>query len=74
MSEVSTNAAFASEIGADINQVHIYKIVLTINHGMSTVESVEHAVLKTEGWTIQDVKFVDDCDLILAMSTKCERW
>ena len=52
--------------------VRIYKILLEIKNGMSSTKSVEGAVIKTAGWDVRDVKFVDDYELMLAMSTKCK--
>ena len=52
--------------------VHIYKILLEIKNGISSTQSVEGAVIKTAGWEVRDVKFVDDNELMLAVSTKCK--
>ena len=52
--------------------VRIYKILLEIKNGMSSTKSVEGAVIKTAGWDVRDVKFVDDYELMLAVSTKCK--
>lgn len=52
--------------------VRIYKIVLGIKNGMSSTKTVEGAVIKTAGWEVRDVKFVDDDELVLAVSAKCE--
>ena len=52
--------------------MHIYKILLGIKNGMSSTETVEGAVIRTDGWEVRDVKFVDDNELILAVSTKCK--
>ena len=51
--------------------VRIYKILLAIKNGMSSTRSVEGAVIKTAGWQVRDVKFVDDDEMILAVSTSC---
>ena len=53
--------------------VCIYKILLEIKNGMSSTKSIEGAVIKTAGWEVRDVKFVDDDELVLAVSTKCKR-
>lgn len=52
--------------------VRIYRILLRIKNGMSSTKSVEGAVIKTAGWEIRDVKFVDDDELMLAVSAKCK--
>ena len=52
--------------------MHIYKILLEIKNGISSTKSVEGAVIKTAGWEVRDVKFVDDKELVLAVSTKCK--
>lgn len=39
---------------------------------MSSTKSVEGAVIKTAGWEVRDVKFVDDDELMLAVSAKCK--
>ena len=52
--------------------MRIYKILLEIKNGISSTKSVECAVIKTAGWQVRDVKFVDDNELMLAVSTKCK--
>lgn len=52
--------------------MRIYKILLNIRNGMSSTKSVEGAVIKTAGWEVRDVKFVDDTELMLAVSTNCK--
>ena len=52
--------------------VRIYKILLEIKNGISSTKSVEGAVIKTIGWEVRDVKFIDDNELMLAVSTKCK--
>lgn len=52
------------------SEVRIYKIVLGIKNGMSSTKTVEGAVIKTAGWEVRDVKFVDDDELVLAVSAK----
>lgn len=39
---------------------------------MSSTKSVEGAVIKTAGWEVRDVKFVDDTELMLAVSMNCK--
>lgn len=51
------------------SEVRIYRILLAIKNGMSSTKSVEGAVIKTAGWQVKDVKFVDDDELMLAVST-----
>ena len=46
--------------------------MLEIKNGISSTKSVEGAVIKTAGWEVRDVKFVDDNELMLAVSTKCK--
>lgn len=50
--------------------MHIYRLVLEIKNGMSTTKSVERATIKTAGWEVRDVKFIDDEELVLAVSAK----
>ena len=57
---------------AKLSLVHIYKILLEIKNGISSTKSVEGAVIKTTGWEVRDVKFIDDNELMLAVSTKCK--
>ena len=52
--------------------VHIFKILLEISNGMSSTKSLESAVIKTAGWEVRDVKFIDDDELMLAVSTDCK--
>ena len=52
--------------------VRIFRIVLEIENGMSSTKSVEVAVIKTAGWEVKDVKFVDDDEIMLAVSAKCK--
>lgn len=51
--------------------VQIYRIVLQIENGMSTTTRVECASLQIVGLDVKDIKFVDDDDLILAVSDGC---
>ena len=46
--------------------------MLEIKNGISSTKSVEGAVIKTAGWEVRDVKFVDDNELMLAVSTNCK--
>ena len=46
--------------------------MLVIQNGMSSTKSVGGAVIKTAGWEVRDVKFVDDKELVLAVSAKCK--
>ena len=50
--------------------VRIYRIVLGIKNGISSTKSAEVAVIKTAGWEVRDVKFVDDDEVMLAVSAK----
>ena len=52
--------------------MRIYRIVLLIKNGMSSTKSVAGAVIKTAGWEVRDVKFVDDDELVLAVSANCK--
>lgn len=52
--------------------VRIYRIVLGIKNGMSSTKSVEIAVIRTASWEVKDVKFVDDDEIVLAVSAKCK--
>lgn len=57
---------------AKLTLVHIYKIMLETQNGISSTKSVEGAMIETAGWEVRDVKFVDDDELVLAVSTKCK--
>ncbi|KAL9128189.1 MAG: hypothetical protein Q9217_003089 [Psora testacea] len=57
---------------AELDQVCIFRITLVLSNGMSAVENVGHTTINVEGWKIQDIKFADDNDLILALSTDSE--
>jgi len=48
--------------------VCIYKIVLEVQNGMSSIKSVEIAYIRTAGFNIRDAKFVDDEELVLAVT------
>lgn len=48
--------------------VCIYRIVLQVENGMSSTGNVEIAFIRTTGWNIRDAKFVDDEELVLAVS------
>lgn len=52
--------------------VRIYRILLGIKNGTSSTKSLECAVIKTAGWEVRDVKFVDDDELVLAVSAQCK--
>lgn len=52
--------------------MRIYRVVLEIKNGMSSTKSVEGAEIKTAGWEVRDVKFVDDDELVLAVSAQCK--
>ena len=39
---------------------------------MSSTKSVEVAVIKTASWEVKDVKFVDDDEVVLAVSAQCK--
>ena len=46
-------------------------MLLEIGNGMSSTMSVERTTIKTIG-RVRDVKFVDDEELMLAVSTRCK--
>ena len=52
--------------------VHIYRVLMGIKNGVSSTKSVEGAVIKTAGWEVRDVRFVDDDEMMLAVSAKCK--
>ena len=62
-----------SSVTANQKQVTIYRIVLKIENGMSSTMDFEHATIRLDGWVLQDVKFVDDSEIVLAMSDGGER-
>lgn len=46
--------------------VCIYRISIEVVNGMSSTRHVERASIRTTGYDIKDVKFVDDEELVLA--------
>lgn len=52
--------------------VRIYKISFQIEKGMSAVKGLEYASLRTNGWDVKDIKFVDDENVMLALSNRSE--
>jgi len=46
--------------------VRIYRISIEVVNGMSSTRHVEHAFIRTAGYEIKDVKFIDDGELVLA--------
>ena len=50
--------------------VWIYRVTMQIENGMSSTKAVERAALRTEDWLVKDLKFVDDEDVILAVSNE----
>ena len=51
----------------------IYRITTEIENGMSSTKCVERAFIGTASWTIRDVKFIDDDELVLAAVDKGKR-
>ena len=51
--------------------VHIYRLVLNIENGVSATEPVELALIRVPQGTVDDIKFVDDEALMLSVTEKC---
>ena len=45
-------------------------MTLGIENGMSSTRTVEHAFIDTATWTVRDVKFVDDEELMIAVENE----
>lgn len=52
--------------------VRIYRNALEIKNGVSSTKTMKGAVIETAGWEVKDVKFIDDEELLLAVSANCE--
>ena len=70
MDNVCLYVAVGPRLGQEV--VQVYRIVFRIQSGMSMTEDIECASLRSSGWNIKDVKFVDDKDVMLAMSNNCK--
>lgn len=68
--EKSSKASLYVAVGPRLQQaiVQVYLISFRIDNGMSTIEDTKCASLQLGGWHLKDIKFVDDKDMILAMS------
>lgn len=53
--------------------VRIYRILVETVNGMSTTKHVEHAFIRTAGWEIADLKFIDDEELVVAMTDQSKK-
>ena len=56
------------EVETDQRIVRIYRVVLKIENGISSKEYVETAWIRTAGWEVKDIKFIDDEEVVLAVS------
>lgn len=45
---------------------------MDIANGMSSTTGVERAIIQTEGQKLEDIKFVDDDELMLAVVDDCK--
>ena len=52
--------------------VRIYRTALEIKNGVSSTKTMKGAVIETAGWEVKDVKFIDDGELLLAVSANCK--
>ena len=68
--EVCLYVAIGSRLGEQV--VQIYRIAFRNEHGMSTTKGIKCASIRTDGWIVNDIKFIDDEDIILAMSNNCK--
>ncbi|KAM0799702.1 anaphase-promoting complex, cyclosome, subunit 4-domain-containing protein [Usnea florida] len=50
------------------SEVRIYRTALEIKNGVSSTKTMKGAVIETAGWEVKDVKFIDDGELLLAVS------
>ena len=53
------------------SSVRIFKVTLKVENGMSTTESVRFAGIHPSPGRVQDVKFVDDENIMLAVIGEC---
>ena len=68
--EVCLYVAIGPRLGKSL--VQLYRIIFRSEHGMSTTKSIEGATVQTDGWTVNDIKFIDDEDVFMAMSNDCK--
>lgn len=52
--------------------VQVYKITFVNENGMSKTQLLESASIGISGWSLDDIKFIDDDELMLAVSNLCE--
>ena len=57
--------------GANRKIVRVFRLSMTIENGVSTTKSVQCAYIGVAPAQVQDVKFVDDDNLILAVKSNC---
>jgi len=48
--------------------VCIYRIEITIENGMSSTAPIEQVSIPLSGWELKDLTFIDDEELMLAVS------
>lgn len=72
--EASNKASVYVAVGPRLEQavVHIYRVGLRIENGISTSEGIGCASIRLGSWHLKDIKFVDDTDVLLAMSNNSE--
>lgn len=61
-------------LGFDTNNraVRLFRVTLKVENGMSNTESVQYAHIHPATGKVQDVKFVDDQNIILAVVGECQ--
>ena len=64
-------ALYGHLLRAESSAVKLFKVILKVESGMSTTESVTCAHIHPSPGTIQDVKFVDDEHMMLAIVDDC---
>ena len=62
--------AGGSMLGKSVVEIH--RIAFHSENGMSTTQGIECASMRTHGWSVNDIKFIDDEDIMLAMSNDCK--
>ncbi|KAG8528832.1 uncharacterized protein KY384_006521 [Bacidia gigantensis] len=49
-------------------EIELYRVMISIEHGMSTIEGVESALIDLGDWHLRDSRFLDDREMIVAIS------
>ena len=63
---------YDSNLDTENSSVKVFKVTLKVENGMSTTESVRFAYIHPSPGRVQDVKFVDDESIMLAVIGECK--